>query len=156
MEPPSLPMVLEESATELDALFGMLQYNVAKRELTTYVSLESTKLRRVAKDVPGDIVAAEVVSVHSPNVKPRLYKQRSNVDPSISHEPPSSGKRDPTWGFDGHTLYVVHGPRRVPRLCRTAPLCLRVSRTGTRQMGVLATNDLADDEAAAGRGQGLL
>ncbi len=160
VEPPSLPMVLEESATELDALFGMLQYNVAKRELTTYVSLESTKLRRVAKDVPGDIVAAEVVSVHSPNVRPRLYKQRSNVDPSISHEPPSSGKRDPTWGFDGHTLYVVHGLHaefRVTYLPDGAPCASEILEDEVPvKWGVLATNDLADDEAAAeGLGSGV-
>ena len=103
---------------------------------------------------------AEVVDVRSPNVKPRLYKQRSNVDPSISHEPPSSGRRDPTWGFDGHTLYVVHGLHaefRVTYLPDGAPCASEILEDEVPvKWGVLATNDLADDEAAAeGLGSGV-
>ena len=74
------------------------------------MSLESTKLRRVAKDVPGDIVAAEVVSaVFSERQTAPLQAAVERGPLPISHEPPSSGRRDPTWGFEGHTLYVVHG-----------------------------------------------
>jgi hypothetical protein len=149
--PPTLPMVLEESATELDALFGLLEYGVAKRELTTYKTLESKKLKRVSVAVAGDIVEAEVVDVYS-TVRPRLYKQRSNVDPSISHEPPSSGTRDPTWGFDGHALYVVNGlcaEFRVTYLPDGAPCASEILEDEVKvEWGVLATNDMADDEMA--------